>query len=77
MTGRPGSGFRMIVCGSDSMLVRHARPFLPLMFIASEPHTPSRHERRYEIVGSIDFSLIRASSSMRSDPSSSISMVCM
>ena len=28
------------------MLVRQARPFLPLMFIASEPHTPSRQERR-------------------------------
>src|SRR6188768_1102817 len=71
MTGRPGSGFRTIGSFSVLMLVRQARPFLPLMFIASEPHTPSRHERRKLRLGSIAFSFIRASSSIRSLPSSS------
>jgi hypothetical protein len=59
------------------MLVRQARPFLPLMFIASEPHTPSRQLRRKLSVGSMALSFISASSSMRSLPSSSTSMVCM
>ena len=71
MTGSPGSGFRTIGSLSVLMLVRHARPFLPLMFIASEPHTPSRHERLKLRLGSIAFSFISASSSMRSLPSSS------
>ena len=35
----------------------HARPFLPLMFIASEPHTPSRHERRNDSVSSMRLQL--------------------
>jgi hypothetical protein len=47
------------------------------MFIASEPQTPSRHERRKLSVGSTAFSFISASSSMRSLPSSSTSIVCM
>ncbi len=59
------------------MLVRQARPFLPLMFIASEPHTPSRQERRKLNDGSTAFSLFSASSSMRSLPSSSTCKVCM
>ncbi len=58
------------------MFVRQARPFLPLMFIASEPHTPSRQERRKLRLGSISFSFIRASSSIRSLPSSATSIVC-
>ena len=58
------------------MFVRQASPFLPLMFIASEPHTPSRQERRKLRLGSSAFSFISASSSMRSLPSSSTSSVC-
>ncbi|MNT12152.1 hypothetical protein D3C72_1470700 [compost metagenome] len=65
-TGRPGSGRSTMRSGSSRMFVRQARPFLPLMFIASEPHTPSRHERRNEMVSSSFFSLTSASSSMRS-----------
>jgi len=58
------------------MLVRQASPFLPLMFMESEPQTPSRHERRNESVGSSALSFMRASSSMRSMPSSAASIVC-
>ncbi len=77
ITGRPGSGLSTITSGSVRMLVRHARPFFPLMFIASDPHTPSRHERRKLNDGSTALSLFSASSSMRSLPSSSTSSVCM
>ena len=35
------------------MLVTQASPFLPLMFIASEPHTPSRQLRRNDSVSSL------------------------
>jgi hypothetical protein len=70
-TGRPGSGLSTIVPGSVRRLVRQARPFLPLMFIASEPQTPSRQLRRKLSVGSCALSFISASSSMRSEPSSS------
>ncbi len=45
----------------------HASPFLPLMFIASEPHTPSRHERRNARVSSLTLMRTSASRSMRSD----------
>ena len=51
----------------------HARPFLPLMFIASEPHTPSRQLRRNDSVSSTAFSRTSASSSMRSCGSSATS----
>src|SRR5450631_625442 len=71
ITGNPGNGFKTTVSGSVRMLVRHASPFLPLMFIASEPQMPSRHERRKLKLGSIDFSRISVSSSMRSLPSDS------
>ena len=50
------------------MLVRQARPFLPLMFMASDPQTPSRQERRNEMLGSTALSFISASSNMRSLP---------
>ncbi len=76
-TGRPGRGFNTMSPLSVFMLVRQARPFLPLMFIASEPQTPSRQERRNEMDGSTALSFISASSSMRSWPSSSTWMVCM
>ena len=47
-------------------LVTQARPFLPLMFMASDPHTPSRQERRSARESSMDLMRIRASSNMRS-----------
>ncbi len=51
----------------------HASPFLPLMFIASEPHTPSRQLRRNDSVSSTAFRRISASSSIRSVGSSATS----
>jgi hypothetical protein len=36
------------------MFVRQASPFFPLMLIASEPHIPSRQDRRYAIDWSTD-----------------------
>ena len=77
MIGSPGSGLMTTGSLRSTSLVVQASPFLPLMFIASEPHTPSRHERRKLSDGSIAFSFISASSSMRSLPSSSTSRVCM
>src|SRR5207248_5164812 len=44
MTGRPGNGRSSTGSFSDLILVVQASPFLPLMFIASDPHTPSRSE---------------------------------
>ncbi|MNL62369.1 hypothetical protein D3C87_1863870 [compost metagenome] len=77
-TGRPGSGRSTMRSGSSRMFVRQARPFLPLMFIASEPHTPSRHERRRARLSSTSF-LMRtsASSSILSVGWSSTSSFCM
>ena len=46
ITGNPGSGRSSTGSLSSVSRVMQARPFLPLMFIASEPHTPSRQERR-------------------------------
>src|SRR2546423_2294618 len=45
ITGSPGSGRSTTGSLSSFRLVMQASPFLPLMFIASEPHTPSRQER--------------------------------
>ena len=39
ITGRPGSGRSTIGSFSSRRFVVQARPFLPLMFMASEPHT--------------------------------------
>jgi hypothetical protein len=45
-----------------SILQRHASVFWPLMFIAQEPHMPSRQDLRKVSVESISFLiLIRAS----------------
>src|SRR5574343_1305881 len=77
MTGRPGSGRSSIGCFRSLMSVRQARPFLPLMFMASEPHTPSRQERRNDMESSLIFSFTRASSSLRSVASISTLMSCM
>src|SRR6218665_1498492 len=66
ITGSPGSGLSVIAPVRVFMLVRQARPFLPLMFIASEPQTPSRQERRNDSERSCCLSLSSASSSMRS-----------
>ena len=46
ITGSPGSGRSSTGSFSSASLVMQASPFLPLMFMASEPHTPSRQERR-------------------------------
>src|SRR5258708_30589944 len=73
ITGSPGSG--RITTGSlrSASFEMHARPFLPLMFIASDPHTPSRHERRSDRESSCSLMRISASSSMRSVGSSAMS----
>jgi hypothetical protein len=56
----------------------HARPFLPLMFIASDPHTPSRQLRRYETLSSKSpLMRISASSSILSFGWSRTSSFCM
>src|SRR5215475_6734360 len=57
MTGNPGSGFSSIGSLSSASLVMQASPFLPLMFIASEPQTPSRQDRRKAKVSSCAFTL--------------------
>ena len=51
MTGNPGSGLSSILFFliTDEIGVIHANPFLPLMFIPSEPQTPSLHDLRYEM----------------------------
>ncbi|MOA27751.1 hypothetical protein D3C78_1486450 [compost metagenome] len=63
MTGRPGSGRRtsLLPLTTPDSGVMQARPFLPFMFMPSEPQTPSRQERRYEKPSS--FSLISANTS--------------
>ena len=47
ITGKPGSGLSSILflLTTDDIGVMHARPFLPFIFIPSEPHTPSLHDR--------------------------------
>ena len=78
MTGRPGSGLRTTGSFSVFRLVMHARLFLPLMFMASEPQTPSRQERRKAKLSSASALMrISASSSILSVGSSSTSMSCM
>jgi len=58
--------------------VTHARPFLPLMFMASEPHTPSRQLRRNETLSSKSLLMrISASSSILSFGWSLTSSFCM
>jgi hypothetical protein len=46
MIGKPGSGRSTTGSFRSRTRVVQARPFLPLMFIASEPHTPSRQDLR-------------------------------
>jgi hypothetical protein len=47
------------------MNFRQASELVPSMFMAQEPHTPSRQERRKVSVGSIfDFIQIKASSTI-------------
>ncbi len=72
------SGRSTIGSFSSLRLVVQASPFLPLMFIASEPHTPSRHERRSDSVSSTS-ALMRcsASSSILSVSFSSTVRSCM
>jgi hypothetical protein len=70
ITGKPGKGRSSTGSFSPSRLVMQASPFRPLMFIASEPHTPSRQERRSERLSSSALMRSSASSSMRSSGSS-------
>ena len=73
ITGSPGSGRSSTGSFTSFRFVMHASPFLPLMFIASEPHTPSRQLRRNDSVSSTAFRRISASSSIRSVGSSATS----
>ena len=73
ITGSPGSGISTTGSESSLRLVMQARPFLPLMFIASEPQTPSRQLRRNASVSSWALRRISASSSIRSVASSATS----
>ena len=49
---------------AEGVRVMQARPLRPLMFIVSEPQTPSRHERRNASVSSCRFRRSSTSSSM-------------
>ena len=73
ITGSPGNGRNCTGSFRSASRVMQARPFLPLMFIASEPHTPSRQERRSDRLSSTALMRIRASSNMRSLGSSVMS----
>ena len=69
-TGNPGRGRTTIVplplfCNVDKGVI-HAKPFLPFMLTPSEPHTPSRHERRNESEGSCSFNNKSASRTIMS-----------
>ncbi|EKD75258.1 MAG: hypothetical protein ACD_44C00192G0004 [uncultured bacterium] len=68
MTGKAGKGRIVMGVLSEDSGVMHAKPFFPLMFIPSEPQTPSRQERRNVNVSSCALSSIKASNSIRSDP---------
>ena len=48
MTGRPGIGRKVILplLRTSDNGVTQASPFLPLMFMPSEPQTPSLQDRR-------------------------------
>ncbi|MCY1542409.1 hypothetical protein D9M68_781550 [compost metagenome] len=76
MTGKPGKGLSVTTPFSDFMLVTQASPFLPLMFMASEPQMPSRQERRKDRLGSTAFRRMSTSSSMRSPGLTSSFIVC-
>src|SRR5262245_41015852 len=52
ITGKPDNGFNTNRLGKSRNLVIQARPFLPFIFIPSEPQTPSPQERRNFKVGS-------------------------
>ena len=66
-----GSGGMVIVpAGNSSMPLVQASVLRPPMFIAHEPHTPSRHERRKANVGSTLF-LIQTWASRTIGPQSS------
>jgi hypothetical protein len=63
-----GSGvIRLVPFFNSSIGVRQASRFWPSIFIAQEPHTPSRRDRRNDRVGSI-WSLIVVSASRTIGP---------
>ena len=51
ITGSPGRGLNssLFLLITVDMGVIHANPFLPFIFMPSEPHTPSLHDRLYDI----------------------------
>src|SRR5690606_42029488 len=63
----PGNGRTVTFSGKVFMLIRQARPFLPLIFMPSEPQMPSRHERRKVRVSSSFFRRNNTSSNIRSE----------
>ena len=79
MTGRPGRGRTSIGVFNSASGVMQASALRPLMFMPSEPHTPSPQERRKVRLSSCAFSNSRASSSIMPGAisASSSSMACM
>ncbi|MCY1557196.1 hypothetical protein D9M68_940270 [compost metagenome] len=77
MTGRPGRGLKTIRPGRSFRFVMHASPLLPLMFIASDPQTPSRQERRKPMESSMPMRWTSRSSSILSPGATSTSNACM
>ena len=73
MTGKLGSGRSRTGSFKPRTGVMHARPLRPLMFMASEPHTPSRQDLRNVSVLSIALMRRMTSSSMISPGCGSIS----
>src|SRR5690348_1498316 len=61
--------------GSSSSPLVQASVFSPSMFIAHEPHTPSRQERRSVSVGSISFLIFSNTSRTIAEPVTSTSKV--
>ena len=66
MIGKPGSGRNTTGSFRSFTRVMQAKPFLPLMFMASEPQTPSRHDLRSDRLLSCALMRSNTSSSMRS-----------
>ncbi len=66
MTGNPGIGLITIGCLRSVILVTQASPFFPLIFMASDPQTPSLQDIRIDNESSIALILISKSNSMTS-----------
>src|SRR3970040_1111529 len=66
ITGSPGSGRISIGCFKLDSGGEQGKPLRPLMFIPSEPHTPSRHDLRKLRLSSCSLISSSASSSIAS-----------